>query len=39
MVLHHVPHRARFVVVAAAPLDAERLGDGDLDMVDMRGVP
>ena len=39
MVLHHVPHRAGFVVVAAAPLDAERLGDGDLHMVDMRGVP
>ena len=27
------------VVVAAAALDAEALGDGDLDVIDMGGVP
>ena len=39
MVLHHVAQRARLVVISAAPFDAERLGDGDLHMVDMRVVP
>ncbi len=39
MVLDHVSHRARFLVVAAAPFDAERLGDGDLNMIDLRAVP
>ena len=34
MVLHHVAQRAGGVVVAAARADAERLGDGDLDVVD-----
>src|SRR5450631_2651135 len=39
MVLHHVADRARRVVVGAAPLDAERLGDGDLHVIDMGAVP
>ena len=28
-----------FVVIGAAPFDAERLGDGDLHVIDMRVVP
>ena len=36
---HHVAQRARLVVVAAAPLDADRLGDGDLHVVDVAAVP
>ncbi len=39
MVLHHVAQRAGFVVIGAAPADAERLGHGDLHVVDMRAVP
>ena len=39
MVLDHIPHRARFFVVAAAPFNAERLGDSDLHVVDVRAVP
>ena len=39
MVLHHVAERARRVVVAAASLDADGFGHGDLDVVDMAGVP
>ena len=39
MVLHHVADRAGVVVVGAAALDAERLGDRDLHVVDMRVVP
>jgi hypothetical protein len=39
MVLHHVAQRAGRVVVAGAALHAERLGHGDLHVVDMRGVP
>ena len=39
MVLDHVPHRARFFIVAAAPFDAERLGDGDLNVIDVRAIP
>ena len=39
MVLDDVAERAGVVVVGAAALDAERLGDGDLHMVDVVGVP
>ena len=39
MVLDHVPHRARFFIVAATAFDAERLCDGDLHMIDVRAVP
>ena len=39
MVRHHVAQRAGGVVEFAAPLDAERLRDGDLDMVDMVSIP
>ncbi len=39
MVLDHVPDHARLFVVAAAPLDADRLGVGDLDVVDVLAVP
>ncbi len=39
VVLHHVAQRARRVVVAAALLDADRLGDGDLHVVDVAAVP
>ena len=39
VVLHHVAQRPGGVVVAAAALDAEAFGDGDLDVVDMGGVP
>ena len=39
VVLHHVAQRAGLVVVVAAVADAERLGDGDLHVVDPAGVP
>ncbi len=39
VVLHHVAQCARAVVVAAAPLDADGLGDRDLHVVDDVGVP
>ncbi len=39
MVLHHVAHGAGTVVVGAASLDADRFGDGDLHVVDVRAVP
>ena len=39
MVLHDVAHRARLLVEAAAALDAERLGHGDLHVVDEVAVP
>ena len=39
VVLHHVAQRAGAVVVAAAAADAERLGGGDLHVVDAVGVP
>ena len=39
VVLHHVAKRAGAVVIIAAALDPDRLGDGDLDVVDMRAVP
>ena len=39
MILDHVAHGAGFFVVIAAPLDAERLRDGDLHVIDVRAVP
>ena len=39
VVRHHVAQRAGRVVELAAPLDADRLGDGDLHMVDVVAVP
>ncbi len=39
MVLHHVAKRARRVVVAGAAFDAQGLGDGDLHVIDVTGVP
>ena len=39
MVLHHVPHRARLVVIGAAPLDPHRFGHRDLHMVNVFGLP
>ncbi len=39
VVLDHVAHHARLLVVAAAPLDADRLGVRDLDVVDVLPVP
>ena len=39
MILDHVTHRPRGVVVAGTPLDAERFNGGDLDMAHMAGVP
>ena len=39
MVLHHVARHARMVIVAAAQLHAELLGDGDLHIVDVAAVP
>ena len=38
VVLDHVAQRADPVVVAGAALDTERLGHGDLDLVDVRGA-
>ena len=39
MVLHHVAKRAGGIVIAGAAFDAQGLGDGDLHMIDMGGVP
>ena len=39
MVLDHVAQRAARLVVTRAALDAERLGGGDLDVVDVAAVP
>ena len=39
VVLHHVPHGARLVVIAAAPADSHGLGHGDLDVIDILRVP
>ena len=39
MVLNHVAQRPGLVVVAAAMADADRLGDGDLHVVDVAPVP
>ena len=39
MVGHHVAQRAGGVVGLAALLDADRLGDGDLHVVDVVAVP
>ena len=39
MVLNHVAHDARLLIVAAAPLDAHRFGVRDLDVVNVLPVP
>ena len=39
MVLDHVADRARLFIIAAAPFHAERFGDGDLHMINVRVVP
>ena len=39
MVGNHVPERPGPLVEFAAPLDADRLGRRDLDVVDMRAIP
>ena len=39
MVLDHIADRAGFFIIAAAPFYAERLGDSDLHVVDVRAVP
>ena len=39
VVLDHVAERARGLVVAPTVLDPDRLGDGDLDVVDVAAVP
>ena len=39
MVLHHVAQRAGIVVEPLAALEADGLGDRDLDVVDIRRVP
>ena len=39
MVRNHVAQSTGAVVIPAAPLDAERFGDGDLDMIDIAAVP
>src|SRR3546814_5504961 len=39
VVLHHVAQRADAVIIGHAPLEPDRLGDGDLDMVDRLRVP
>ena len=39
VVLHHVAQRARLLVVRAARLHADRLGDGDLDLGHVVTVP
>ena len=37
MVLHHVAHGAGAVVIFLAPADTDGFGDGELDMIDIKG--
>ena len=39
MVLDHVAYSAGFFVVSASALNAERLRDGNLYMINMRVIP
>ena len=39
MVLHHITHRARLVVIGPAALDPYGFGHGDLHMVDVLRLP
>ena len=39
MVLDHVAHRTRAVVIFAAPVHAHGFGHGYLDVIDVLGVP
>ena len=39
VVLHHVAQCAGGVVIAGAAFDAQGLGNGDLHMIDMGGIP
>jgi hypothetical protein len=39
VILHHVPHRARLVVIGPAPADADLLGHGDLHVIHVLRVP
>ncbi len=39
MVLDHVTHCAGFFVIAASSLDAKRLSDGNLHVINVRVVP
>ena len=39
MVLHHVAKRARPVIITPPALEPDRLGDGDLHMIDVSAIP
>ena len=39
MVLHHVAHRTRGIVIGASPFHADGFGHGDLHVVDVFGLP
>ena len=39
MVLHHVPHGARLVIIGTTPAHAHGFGHRDLDVIDMARVP
>ena len=39
MILDHVPQRSRFLVVAAAAFDANRLRGRNLNVIDITAVP
>ena len=39
MVLHHISQLPNLIVVFPAPLNANRLGDRDLNMINARVVP
>ena len=39
MVLHHVAQSARAFIITRASLDPERFRRGDLDMIDVAGIP
>ena len=39
MILHHVAHGSRFVVVTGTSFNAERFHGSDLDMADVAGIP
>src|SRR5450631_3614870 len=39
MILHHVAQGTGVFIISRPALDPNRFGDGDLDMIDVRGIP
>ena len=39
MILHHIAHSTRRVIISTATINRDGLGDGDLDIVDIMIIP